>query len=245
MTAFILTLLGAALAVALELLEALAIVLAVGSARRWRDAVIGAAGAVLLLAVVVVAVGPLLLARLPLEPLQVVIGTALLLFGLEWLRKGVLRLAGRRSPSNSFQEYLEEREALEGMAPPEAGRPDWPARVVAGKGVLLEGVEVVLIVAALGAGPDGLAPAVAGAALAVVLTIAVGVVLHRPLMRLPESHLKFAVGIVLSSFGVFFLGEGLGVEWPLGDVALLYLAATLLAVSQAQIAALAREPVAA
>ena len=245
MTAFVLTLVGAALAVGLELLEALAIVLAVGSARRWRDAVIGAVGAVLLLAVVIVAVGPLLLGRLPLEPLQVVIGTALLLFGLEWLRKGVLRLAGRRSPSNSFQEYLEEREALEGMAPVAAGRPDWPARIVAGKGVLLEGVEVVLIVAALGAGPDGLAPAVAGAALAVVLTIAVGVVLHRPLMRLPESHLKYAVGIVLSSFGVFFLGEGLGVDWPLGDVALLYVAATLLAVSQAQIAALAREPVAA
>ena len=243
MTAFVLTLVGAALAVGLELLEALAIVLAVGSARRWRDAVIGAVGAVLLLAVVVVAVGPLLLARLPLAPLQVVIGTALLLFGLEWLRKGVLRLAGRRSPSSSFQEYLEEREALESMAPPPPGQPDWPARIVAGKGVLLEGVEVVLIVAALGAGPDGLAPALAGAAVAVVLTVAVGVVLHRPLMRLPESHLKYAVGIVLSSFGVFFLGEGLGVEWPLGDVALLYVAATLLAVSQAQIAALSREPV--
>ena len=165
-TAFVLTLAGAALAVGLELLEALAIVLAVGSARRWRDAVLGAAGAVALLALVVVAVGPLLLARLPLEPLQVVIGVALLLFGLEWLRKGVLRLAGRRSPSSSFQEYLDEREALEAMAAPPPGEPDWPARIVAGKGVLLEGVEVVLIVAALGAGPDGLAPAVAGAGLA-------------------------------------------------------------------------------
>jgi uncharacterized membrane protein len=185
-TAFVLTLVGAALAVGLELLEALAIVLAVGSARRPRDAVIGAVGAVVLLAVVVVAVGPLLLARLPLGPLQVVIGTALLLFGLEWLRTGVLRLAGRRSPSSSFQEYLDEREALEGMAAPAAGRPDWPARVVAGKGVLLEGVEVVLIVAALGAGPDGLAPAVAGAAVAVLLVIGAGVALHRPLMRLPE-----------------------------------------------------------
>jgi uncharacterized membrane protein len=242
-TSFILTLCGAALACGLELLEALAIVLAVGSTRRWRDALIGAAGAVALLALVVVAVGPLLLARLPLEPLKVVIGTALLLFGLEWLRKGVLRLAGRRSPSNSFQEYLEEREALERMAAAAPGAADWPARIVAGKGVLLEGVEVVLIVAALGAGPDGLAPAVGGAALAVVLMLAVGIVLHRPLMRLPESHLKYAVGIVLSSFGVFFLGEGLDVEWPLADGALLYIAATLLIVSLAQIAALAREPV--
>jgi uncharacterized membrane protein len=244
-TAFVLTLCGAALAVGLELFEALAIVLAVGSTRSWRDALIGAAGSIVLLAVVVVVVGPLVLARLPLEPLQVVIGTALLLFGLEWLRKGVLRLAGRRSPSDSFQEYLEEREALEGMEAVPAGQPDWPARIVAGKGVLLEGVEVVLIVAALGAGPDGLAPAVAGAGVAVALTLAIGIVLHRPLMRLPESHLKYAVGIVLSSFGVFFLGEGLSTEWPLADGALLYIAATLLIVSQGQIAALVREPVAA
>ena len=109
--------------------------------------------------------------------------------------------------------------------------------------MLLEGVEVVLIVAALGAGPDGLAPAVAGAGVAVLLTLGIGLALHRPLMRLPESHLKYAVGIVLSSFGVFFLGEGLDVEWPLADGALLYIAATLLIVSQGQIAALVREPV--
>jgi Ca2+/H+ antiporter, TMEM165/GDT1 family len=242
-TAFVLTLIGSALACGLELLEALAIVLAVGSTRRWRDAVLGAVGAVALLAVVVVVVGPLVLAQLPLELLKIVIGTALLLFGLEWLRKGVLRLAGRRSPSNSFQEYLEEREELEAMAAPAPGQPDWPARIVAGKGVFLEGVEVVLIVAALSAGPNGLAPALLGAGLAAVLVIGIGFVLHRPLMRLPESHLKYAVGVVLSSFGVFFLGEGLGVDWPGADAALLYIAATLLLVSQAQVAALSREPV--
>jgi len=241
-TAFLLTLVAAALAVGLELLEALAIVLAVGSTRRWSDALLGAAGAVALLAVVCVVVGPLVLARLPLGPLQVVIGVALLLFGLEWLRKGVLRLAGRRSPSSSLQEYLEERAALEAVPPPAAGRPDWAARVIAGKGVLIEGVEVVLIVAALGAGPDGLAPALAGAAVAVGLTVGVGLVLHRPLARLPESHLKYAVGIVLSSFGIFFLGEGLDVHWPLADGALLYVAAALLCVSQIQVATLAREP---
>ncbi len=235
MTAFVLTLIGAALAVGLELLEAMAIVLAVGSTRRPRDAVIGAAGAIVLLAIAVVIVGPLVLARIPLEPLQVVIGTALLLFGLEWLRKGVLRLAGARAPSDSLKEYLDEREAMEALPLPPPGKADWPARVVAGKGVLLEGLEVVLIVAALGAGPEGLAPAVTGAGVAVVAVVALGAILHRPLARLPESHLKYGVGVVLSCFGVFFLGEGLGAEWPGGDVALLYLAAVLVLVSQVQV----------
>jgi uncharacterized membrane protein len=241
-TAFLLTAIGAALAVGLELLEALAIVLAVGSTRSWRDAVIGAAGAVVLLAVAVVAVGPLLLASLPLGVLQVVIGTALLLFGLEWLRKGVLRLAGRRAPSDSLKEYLEEREAMEALPPAPPGQPDWPARIVAGKGVLLEGLEVVLIVAALGAGPKGLAPAIAGSGVAVLAVLAIGAIVHRPLARLPESHLKYAVGVVLSSFGVFFLGEGLGVHWPLGDAALLYVAAALVAASQAHVLRLTRAP---
>ena len=238
-TAFLLTAIGAALAVGLELLEALAIVLAVGSTRSWRDALLGAAGAVVLLAVAVVAIGPVLLGALPLDVLKVVIGTALLLFGLEWLRKGVLRLAGARAPSSSLQEYLDEREAMEALPPPEPGKPDWPARIVAGKGVLLEGLEVVLIVAALGAGPQGLAPAVLGAAVAVVFVVGLGFVLHRPLARLPESHLKYAVGVVLSSFGVFFLGEGLGVEWPGHDAALLYLAVAFVVVSQLQIHAVA------
>jgi uncharacterized membrane protein len=238
--AFVLTAIGAALAVGLELLEALAIVLAVGSTRTWRDALLGAAGAVVVLAVAIVVVGPVVLASLPLSVLKVVIGTALLLFGLEWLRKGVLRLAGRRAPSDSLKEYLEEREAMEAAPLPAPGEADWTARVVAGKGVLLEGLEVVLIVAALGAGPDGLAPAIAGSVVALAGVLAIGLAVHRPLARLPESHLKYAVGLVLSSFGVFFLGEGLGVHWPLGDVALLYVVALLLAVSQAQVIALAR-----
>jgi Ca2+/H+ antiporter, TMEM165/GDT1 family len=238
-TAWILTTLGAALAVALELFEALAIVLAVGVSRRWRDAVLGAAGAIVILAVVAGLVGPVLLASLPLGLLRVVVGVALLLFGLEWLRKGVLRLAGRRTPSSSLREYLEEREAMEALPPAPPGRPDWPARIVAGKGVLLEGLEVVLIVAALAGGSHGAAPALVGAGVAVLAVAAVGLVVHRPLARLPESHLKYAVGVMLSSFGVFFLAEGLGVEWAGGDAALLYVAAVLLAVSQLHVHRLA------
>ena len=241
MTAWVLTAVGAALAVGLELLEALAIVLAVGVTRRWRDALLGAFAAVVALACVAGLVGPVLLASLPLDVLRVVVGTALLLFGLEWLRKGVLRLAGRRAPSDSLREYLEEREAMEALDAPPPGQADWPARVVAFKGVLLEGVEVVLIVAALAGGSHGAAPALAGAGLAVLGVAAIGVVVHRPLANLPESHLKYLVGVMLSAFGVFFLAEGLGVAWPGDDAALVYVAGLLVAVSQLHIRRLARE----
>jgi uncharacterized membrane protein len=239
LTSWILTAAGAAFAVALELFEALAIVLAVGISRRWSDAALGALGAVVILAVVALIVGPVLLASLPLSVLRVVVGVALLLFGLEWLRKGVLRLAGRRTRSDSLREYLEEREAMEALPPPAPGQPDWPARVVAGKGVLLEGLEVVLIVAALSGGSEGAAPALFGAGVAVLLVAAIGLVVHRPLARVPESHLKYAVGVMLTSFGVFFLAEGLKVDWPGGDAALLYLAAALLLVSQLHVHRLA------
>jgi uncharacterized membrane protein len=238
-TAWILTAAGAALAVGLELLEALAIVLAVGVTRSWRDALLGAAAAVVLLAALAGLVGPVLLASLPLSLLRCVVGVALLLFGLEWLRKGVLRLAGRRTPSSSLREYLDEREAMEALPAPAPGQPDWPARVVAGKGVLLEGAEVVLIVAALAGGAQGAAPALVGAGIAVLAVAGIGLVVHRPLARLPESHLKYGVGVMLSSFGVFFLAEGLGVEWAGGDAALLYVAAALLAVSQLHVRRLA------
>ncbi len=239
--AFVLTLIGALLACGLEMLEALAIVLAVGITRRFRDALIGAAGAALALAALAVVLGPVLISRVPLAPLRILIGGFLLLFGLEWLRKGVLRLAHLRSPSSSFKEFVEEQEELESLALPPAGQPDWAGRTIAFKGVLLEGVEVILIVTALGARPGGLAPALIGGSAAILLVAAIGVLLHQPLARLPETHLKYMVGVVLSSFGVFFASEGLGVHWPLGDAALLYIAAAFLAVSQLQVRLLARE----
>lgn len=239
--AFVLTLIGAMLACGLEMLEALAIVLAVGITRRFRDALIGAAGAAAALALLAVVLGPVLIARVPLAPLRVLIGTFLMLFGLEWLRKGVLRLAHLRSPSNSFKEFVEEQEELEGLALPPPGQPDWAGRTIAFKGVLLEGVEVILIVTALGARPGGLTPALIGGAAALVAVIVVGLVLHAPLARLPETHLKYVVGLVLSSFGVFFAAEGLGVAWPGSDAALLYLVAAFFLISQLQVHVLTRE----
>jgi Ca2+/H+ antiporter, TMEM165/GDT1 family len=220
---FVLTMMAAATAAGIEMLEALAIVLAVGIARGFRDALGGALAAVVAVVLLCLALGPALLGGADLHFLRVIVGTFLLLFGLEWLRKGILRLAGRRRRSSAYEEFVEEREALGGAGVVGAG-PDWGARLVAFKGVFLEGLEVGLIVIALGAGPGSLAPALLGAAVALVLVVVIGLVFHRPLRRVPETQLKLGVGVALTAFGTFFTAEGLGVEWPLGDLALLYLA---------------------
>jgi uncharacterized membrane protein len=240
---FLLVALGAGVAVAVELLEALAIVLAVAVSRRWSDALIGAGGAVLVCGVLAGALGPVVLASVSLEALRVTIGTLLLLFGLEWLRKGTLRLAGRRSRASSLAEFVETQEELEDAPLPPEGQPDWAGRLVAFKGVLLEGVEVVVIVTALAARPSGPAPALVGAAAAAVTVLAAGAWLRKPLARIPETELKWGVGVLLSSFGTFFAAEGLGVHWPGGDAALLYIALAFGAVSQAQAHWLARSRV--
>jgi uncharacterized membrane protein len=222
----------------------MAIVLAVAVTRRARDAVVGALAAVAACGALAAVLGPVLVAQISIAPLRIVVGVALLLFGLEWLRKGILRLAGRRARSSSYAEFLEEQEALESVPLPPADRPDWAGRTVAFKGVLLEGVEVILIVTALGARPGGLAPALLGAGAAVVLAVGAGLLLHRPLRRVPETELKYAVGLVLTTFGTFFTAEGLSVHWPLGDAALLVLLAWWLVTSQALAHWLARQPVA-
>jgi len=240
---FVLVALGAAVAVSVELLEALAIVLAVGVSRRWTDALIGAAAAVVACGLLAALVGPLLLESVPLDALRVTIGVLLLLFGLEWLRKGTLRLAGRRARSSSLAEYVEAQEELEDAPLPPVGQADWAGRLVAFKGVLLEGVEVVLIVSALAARPSGSTPALVGSAVAIVAVLAAGVWLRKPLARIPETELKWGVGVLLSAFGVFFAAEGLGVEWPGGDVALLYVAAFFATVSQVHSRVLAREAI--
>jgi Ca2+/H+ antiporter, TMEM165/GDT1 family len=237
---FVLVALGAGVAVSVELLEALAIVLAVAVTRRWSDALLGAVAAVLACALLAVALGPVLLASVPLDTLRVVIGLLLLLFGLEWLRKATLRLAGRRARSSSLAEFVETREQLSEAPLPATGEADWAGRIVAFKGVLLEGIEVVVIVTALAARPSGPAPALLGAAVAAVAVLGAGAWLRKPLERIPETELKWGVGVLLSSFGVFFAAEGLGVHWPGGDAAVLYLVAALAMLSQAQSHWLAR-----
>ena len=227
---FVLVALGAGVAVSVELLEALAIVLAVAVTRRWSDALLGAVAAVLACALPAVALGPVILGSVPLDTLRVVIGLLLLLFGLEWLCKATLRLAGRRARSSSLAEFVETREQLSEATLPPPGEADWAGRIVAFKGVLREGIEVVVIVTALASRPSGPAPALLGA----------GAWLRKPLERIPETELKWGVGVLLSSFGVFFAAEGLGVHWPGEDAAVLYLVAALAAISQAQSHWLAR-----
>jgi uncharacterized membrane protein len=237
---FVLIALGAAVAVSVELLEALAIVLAVAVSRRWSDALVGAAGAAAACALLAAILGPVVLSSVPLSTLRFAIGFLLLLFGLEWLRKGTLRLAGRRARSSSLAEFVETREELEEVPLPPEGQADWAARAIAFKGVLLEGVEVVVIVTALAERPSGPAPALVGAAVATVAVLAAGAWLRRPLSQIPETELKWGVGVLLSSFGVFFLAEGLRVHWPGGDAAVLYLVAFLGVLSHLQSHHLAR-----
>src|SRR3954452_18543010 len=231
---------AAAVAVGIEMLEALAIVLAVGVARRFRDALLGAAGAVVAVVLLCLALGPALLADADLHFLRVLIGGLLLLFGLEWLRKGVLRMAGQRRRSSSYEEFVEERDEL--AADEVVDGPDWAARLVAFKGVFLEGLEVGLIVLALGGAPGKLTPALVGAAIALVVVTGIGLVLHEPLRRLPETQLKLAVGIALTSFGTFFAAEGLRVDWPGGDVTLLYLAVVFAAIAWVATTLMSRQP---
>ena len=211
---------GAGLAVFVELVEALAILLAVGTTRSWRDAWLGAVAAAGACAVLSIVVGPVLIERLGLRTLRLVIGLGLLWFGGNWLRKNVLRLAGRKARSSSQREFDEVAEATRGAT-------DWMAFTIAFKGVLLEGIEIVLIVSVLAGRPSGPGPAIVGAGAAAALVALLGAMLRKPLARLPESELKLIVGVLLTAFGLFFVGEGAGVSWPGGDVALLYLLAVV------------------
>ncbi len=230
---------AAFLASLVEAVEALTIVLAVAVVRGWRPAGLGVMAGLGVLALIVVALGPLL-SRVPLHVLQVAIGILLLLFGMRWLRKAILRAAGLIPLHDETAAFASETEELREQARRHEQRLDWLAGVASFKAVLLEGLEVVFIVIAVSAGRGVLVPVSAAAVAACLLVALAGVVVHRPLARVPENMLKFAVGMLLSAFGLFWTGEGLGVDWPGGDIAILGFIVLFLATGLASVALLGR-----
>jgi len=201
-----------------EAIEAMTIVLAVGVARGWRSALLGSAGGLVTLAAIVALFGPAI-AAIPIRYLQIVIGTALLLFGIRWLRKAILRSAGVVAHHDEAAIYEKETSAL-GSSDGAAMRWDAIGLLTAYKAVVLEGIEVVVIVLGIGAAANMLLPASVGALAACALVVVAGALLHRPLARVPENTLKYAVGIMLTAFGWFWFGEGVGIEWPYADAAI-------------------------
>jgi uncharacterized membrane protein len=209
------------LACAVEAVEALTIVLAVGTTRNWSSAMSGVGAATVALAVIVAALGPALTA-LPIDLLRVLVGGLLLIFGLQWLRKAILRASGLKAKHDEEQIFEDEREAARAAGAAPAGF-DGYAFTIAFKGVLLEGLEVAFIVLTFGANQHRIPLAAAAAGLAVLLVIAAGAAARAPLARVPENTMKFAVGVMLTSFGMFWGAEGAGASWPGGDASLLAL----------------------
>jgi uncharacterized membrane protein len=214
------------LACAVEAVEALTIVLAVGTTRSWSSAMSGVGAATLALAVIVSALGPAL-TSLPIDLLRVLVGGLLLVFGLQWLRKAILRSTGLKAKHDELATFREETEAARAAGEKHAGF-DGYAFTIAFKGVLLEGLEVAFIVLTFGANQHRIALAAAAAGLAVLLVAAAGAAARAPLARVPENTMKFSVGVMLTSFGMFWGTEGAGASWPGGEAALLAIIAGVL-----------------
>ena len=211
------------IACAVEAIEALTIVLAAGITREWKSTFQGMAVALVVLAVITAAVGPAI-TYLPLTALRLVVGALLLIFGLQWLRKAVLRATGYKALHDEASAYLREVTAAQtATRESRRGVSDWYAFTLAFKGVLLEGLEVVFIVITFGANQKNIGAAVIGAAAAIVVITVTGIAVRAPLTKVPENWMKFAVGIMLTSFGTFWGAEGAGVAWPGNDAALLVL----------------------
>jgi uncharacterized membrane protein len=228
---------AAFLASAVEMVEALTIVLAVGVTRGWRSAAWGVAAALAALAVIVGALGPAI-ANIPIDALRVVVGGLLLIFGLQWLRKAILRASGLKALHDEDAIYEAEVAQLREVG--QRGAQDWYAFTVAFKGVFLEGLEVAFIIVTFGGAQKNVGLAVVGAAAALVVVLAAGVIAHAPLSRVPENTLKFGVGIMLSSFGIFWSAEGAGVSWPGADASLVAVIAFVVVSSFGLVALLRR-----
>lgn len=211
------------LASGVEFVEALTIILATGLTRGWRSALLGTAAAVLVLAAAVAVLGVSLARYIHIEVLHLIVGALLTIFGLQWLRKAVLRSAGLKALHDEEAIFSREVAELQSAGQVAAGGLDWFAFVVAFKATLLEGLEVVFIVISFGASAGHLDLAVFGAGIAALIVLLAGLLLHRPLSRVPENAMKFCVGLLLFTFGTFWAGEGVGVEWRLGDAMILVL----------------------
>ena len=233
---------SAFLASLVEAVEAFTIVLAVATLNGWRPAALGTGVALGVLALLIVLLGPLL-AYVPLHLLQFVIGVLLLLFGAGWLRKAILRAAGIIPLHDEAAIFASETAQLTLAGSGRRMSLEWIAGLTAFKAVLLEGLEVVFIVIAVGAGHGLLWPAGLGAAAACLVILALGIAIHKPLAKVPENALKFGVGVMLSAFGVFWTGEGLGIAWPGQDLALVPFALLFLSIGIVA-ASLLRRPLA-
>ncbi len=212
--------LSAFLASGVEFVEALTIVLAAGLARGWRSSLAGLGAATVVLAVIVAALGPALTV-IPLQGLRLVVGGLLLVFGLQWLRKAILRASGYKALHDEDAIFARELADARGAAHLERGGVDWYGFTLAFKGVLLEGLEVVFIVLTFGSAQGSITLAAVGAVAALVLVAGVGVAVRAPLARVPENWMKFAVGVMLTTFGIFWSVEGAGADWPGSDASLL------------------------
>jgi uncharacterized membrane protein len=228
------------LACGVEMVEALTIVLASGVARGWRSSLAGLGAATVVLAILVVALGPAL-THIPLQALRLIVGALLLVFGLQWLRKAILRTSGYKALHDEDAIFARELAEAQGADHVERAGIDWYGFTLSFKGVLLEGLEVVFIVLTFGSAQGSIPLAAAGAAAALVLVAGVGVAVRAPLARVPENTLKFAVGVMLTTFGIFWSAEGAGAEWPGGDAAILGVLGFVVLMSLAFVRLLRRE----
>jgi uncharacterized membrane protein len=216
------------LAAAVEFVEAFTIVLAMGITRGWRSTLAGTAGALVLLAGLAAVSGYALVNWFPESLLQFIVGSLLLVFGLQWLRKAILRASGLKALHDEDATFREEAEGARAAAADSLFGLDWLGFVVSFKGVFLEGLEVIFIVVTFGVNAHSMPTAIVGAAIGGAIVLTAGIALHRPLSRVPENTIKLAVGLLLSTFGTFWSVEGLGVfrtpdeslGWPGGDAAL-------------------------
>jgi uncharacterized membrane protein len=228
------------LASTVEMVEALTIVLAAGLTRGWRSSLFGVAAAIVVLAVIVGALGPALTV-IPLRDLRLFVGALLLVFGLQWLRKAILRASGFKALHDEEAIFATELAGAQTAARVERGGLDWYGFTLSFKGVLLEGLEVAFIVVTFGSTQGSIPLAALGAGAAVVLVATVGVAVRAPLARVPENSMKFAVGIMLTSFGIFWSAEGAGAHWPGSDAALVGVLGFVIASSALLVTLLRRE----